>query len=66
MHGLNDGHYFSQEGAGTIYNSKGVTINNVTGPFYWDGSDQNGQISAGFYILVWEDSNEVVEITIIK
>lgn len=61
---IGDRYFVEQKGPFKIIDKRGVVLNELTGPIFWDGTADTGKIiDAGYYILLFE-SGETIPITV--
>lgn len=65
--GVADSFFIEQQGVIKIYDMKRTLITTLEGPANWNGTDKNGTlVDAGYYIIIPEESNKAIYVTIIR
>jgi Leucine-rich repeat (LRR) protein len=60
---LDDNLFIKGNGMAKIYNSKGKLIREISAPGFWDGTDSNGLVPPGYYVI--KVNEEVIQLTVI-
>lgn len=65
--GVADSFFIEQTGSIKIYDMQRNVIKTLTGPTNWDASNDNGgTVDAGYYIIIPEEGNKAIYVTIIR